>query len=54
MRNEKGCLVCRYFLKTKVGEAVCIHPKQPKGSDGYLHLIDWDKPNNCEFAQGVP
>ena len=48
-KNKNGCLDCRYFLKTKIGEIVCFHPKQPKGSDGYIHLISgtWDKPNNC-------
>ena len=51
MKNKNGCVDCRSFLKTITSEVICIHPKQPKGSDGYLHLVNgtWDKPNKCEL-----
>ena len=54
-KNLNGCVDCRFFLITTLKEVVCVHPKQPKGSDGYIHLISgtWERPNSCKLHKLV-
>ena len=52
-KNPNGCVGCLSFTEVN-SEKVCIEERQPKGTDGYLHLHNWDKPNNCELRQELP
>ena len=54
VKNKNGCVDCRFFLITTLKEVVCVHPKQPKGSDGYCHLIgNWGNPNPCKMHKNL-
>ena len=51
-RNPNGCVGCLFFADMN-GEKVCNEERQPKGSDGYLFLTGWDKPNDCSLRQEI-
>ncbi len=39
--NNQGCETCKFFVEA---EEICTEPSQPTGTDGKLHLYNWQNP----------
>ncbi len=38
-----GCKTCKFFVEA---EEICTEPSQPTGTDGKLHLYNWQNPTS--------
>ena len=48
--NPNGCIDCMFLAEVN-SKKVCNEENQPKGTDGYLYLHNWEKPNDCKLRQ---